>query len=188
MRAYEKALSADARAALQIIASLPSSRAAEALTALTEGTLVEHFWLHPRAREQIRFEFTNYVYLIDAGREELTESFVFSRFLWIVKNFIRDGLVIPRAEYSAGLLTKEDDFSEDALLSRLGLKNKNCSNIEKMSGHKPRRPGVRHKAAERALILALREKRSLSGQRVCPDKKEVSGHKMRQGVLFKKAA
>lgn len=188
MRAYEKTLSAYAQNALQIITSLPSSRAVEALTALMEGILSEQFWLDPRAQEQIRSEFTNYIYLIEESRGELTNSFVFSRLLWIVKNLLRDGLAVPRKEFAVGIFLEEDE-SPDELLSKLDLLSKEeCPDTKEVSGHKPRRPGIKHKAAERALILALKDRHNSSGQKICPDKREMSGHKLRQGELFQLAA
>ena len=188
MRALKKTLRADASTALQMITSLPLSRAAEALTALIEGTFSLYFWLDPHAQEQIRCELTNFIFLALEKRKIITESFIFWRFLRIVQDLLRDGLAIPRREFAVGTFLEEDK-SPDELFSRLTLlPEEECPDTKELSGPKPRRPGVRHKAAERALILALREKRSLSGQRVCPDKKEVSGHKMRQGELFQLAA
>ena len=182
MHAFKRALRADARAALQIIASLPPRRAVEALVAMLEGTLALYFWLDQRAKIQIGCEITNFVFLIKKKRDEITESFIFWRFLRLVENLIRDGLVVLRAEHPVGLLG-EEDFSPDAVLSGLGLKNEeDLLEMEKISGHKPRRPGVRYKAAERALILALRDKRAVSGQNwKCPDK-------LQQGELFQLAA
>ena len=184
MCALKKALREDARSALRIIVSLPVSRVVEALIALLEGTLGEHFWLDPGAENQIRAELTNFVFL--AGqREKITESFVFWRFLRITQDLLRDGLAVPRREIPAGILFQEEENPEK-ILSKLALECPDKDVIE-ISGQTPRRRGVRHKAAERALFLALRE-RHLSGQKEkCPDT-NMSGQKVRQGMLFQFAA
>jgi len=180
MCAFKNALRADARDAVQIIASLPPRRAVEALVAMLEGTLALYFWLDQRAKIQIGCEITNFVFLIKKKREEVTESFIFWRFLRLLENLVRDGLAVARTEYHAGLL--KEDFSSDAVLSGLKRKHEDHPEAEEISGRKPRRPGVRYKAAERALILALRDKGIVSGQNwKCPDK-------LRQRELFQLAA
>jgi len=180
MRAFKRALRADAHAALQIIASLPPRRAVEALVAMLEGTLALYFWLDQRAKIQIGCEITNFVFLIKEKRQKITESFIFWRFLRIVQNLLQDGLAVPRKEYPAGLL--KEDFSPDAVLSGLKRKHEDHPEAEEMSGHRRRKQGVRHKAAERALILVLRDKRIVSRQTgKCPDK-------LRQRELFQLAA
>ncbi len=185
MHMLKNLLRDDARYALQVVTLFSPTRAIEILQVLIEGTLLAFFWLDPRANAQIRCELINFIFLIEK-KPKITESFIFWRLLRIVQNLLRDGLIIPREEIAVGTFSEDENL--DDLLSKLDLHSEECPDKKERFRQKLRKPGIRHKAAQRALILALKEKRVMSGQKGCPDKKAMSEHKMRQGELFQLAA